>query len=453
MFINKVISFNSAWNILLNKDKAYDDICTAISKIDSESLSDPEISSPSHRIEQRDRIEINPYNFSRCWEHMVENLGWSSYRMRSETPGGINLYIRHFKDGVAIKMMASDRVLAFPNWVLVETPRIVTSEFCDLSVLIVPMESSKSMYQDPRRMAPHFYFERAQAQLSDLLPLNQKTPFIVIGISQEQEELEIIELSSETTENSIERVLEFPTEHYQAGVGILSYFGEIIKQKYPDIEAKVRIEQDGNVVRMIVDSPCGAKEIIEKTLDDYALVVTKKSEPESLLEDQLQIQRLTNKLDMAELEIKQTTSLLLISEKYADKKIKSLEDDVDFLRTQIGSQMHHMNASQNILLHQSKKEEKLLLTQLDHNKRTLEELIEDSRTRTELHLALKKISEIVEKGATEDNEAETKHALELVRDTSIDTFDDLSEALKNTMYGVSGNIVFQWLQHVGSIIV
>ena len=112
-----------------------------------------------------------------------------------------------------------------------------------------------------------------------------------------------------------------------------------------------------------------------------------------------------------------------------------------------------MNASQNILLYQSKKEEKLLLTQLDHNKRTLEELIEDSRTRTKLHLALKKISEIVEKGATKDNEAETKHALELVRDTSIGTFDDLSEALKNTMYGVSGNIVFQWLQHVGSIIV
>jgi hypothetical protein len=75
MFIHKVISFNSAWNILLNKDKAYDDICTAISKIDSESLSDPEICSQPHRNEQRERIEINPYNFSRCWERMVENLG------------------------------------------------------------------------------------------------------------------------------------------------------------------------------------------------------------------------------------------------------------------------------------------------------------------------------------------------------------------------------------------
>ncbi|MFY8282799.1 hypothetical protein AAEU31_04550 [Pseudoalteromonas sp. SSMSWG5] len=455
MFINKVISFNSSWNQLLQKDKAYDDICSVISRFNEDTLSDSTYSSSPYdaKKDSSEKMEIMPYNLHRCWENMSEELGWSSYRMRSETPGGINLYIRHFKDGVATKMMAADRMMSFPSWVLVETPKIVSSEFCDLSVLIAPMESVRELYENPRRAMPHFFFERALAQLEDLMPINQETPFLIIGISTEETELEVIEYSSQSSQNVIERVLEFPKEHYQAGVGILSYFGEIVKQKYPDINVKVRIEQDGNVVRMIVDSPCGTKEIIEETLEDYALVVRKKAEPESLLEDKLQIQQLTNKLQIAELEVRQTASLLQIAEKYSDNRIESLENEVNFLRKQVGDQMHHMGTSQNLMLHQSKKEEKLLVMQLEHNKRTLDELIQDSSTRSELKNALQTLQGILVKGAEEADEVKAKDALMVIRDSSTETFDDLSEALKGTMYGVSGNIVFQWLQQVATFVV
>ncbi|WP_323940178.1 hypothetical protein [Aeromonas veronii] len=285
------------------------------------------------------------------------------------------------------------------------------------------------------------------------MPINQSIPFVIIGVSFKEEDLEIIDFSSRNSESLIERVLEFPKEHYQAGVGILSYFGEIVKQKYPDIDVKVRIEQDGNIVRMIVDSPSGMRDVVEETLDNYALVVTKKAEPESLLRDQIHIQKLTNKLQMAELEIKQTTSLLQLSERYADSKIKTLEDDIAFLRLQIGNQMHHMGLSQSILLHQSRKEERLLLTQMDHQKRTLDELISDSSMRTELREALEKIKVIIGKGVVLEDERAVKDSLEIVRYNSQETFDDLSEALKNTLYGVSGNIVFQWLQQVASVII
>lgn len=447
MYINKVISFNSSWNLFLQKTKAYADICSAISDLNKTTLSDPDLNSPPYRDSRNNKIEITPFTFNRVWERLVADLGWASYRMKSDTPGGINLFVRHFKEGVAAKVMATDRLM-FPNWVLVESPRITGSDYCDLSVLIVPMESVNGIYHDYPRMGPHFYFEKALAQLNDLMPINQKTPFLVIGISLEEEDVEIIELSSTGSDNLIERVLEFPKEHYQAGVGILSYFGEIIKQKYPDIDAKVRIEQDGNTVRMIVDSPCGSRDIIEKTLEEYALVITKKATPESLLEDRIQIQQLTNKLQMAELEVKQTVGLLKLTEKYADCRIKSLEDNVVFLRQQIGEQMRHIGTSQNIILHQSRKEEKLMLVQMDHNKRTLEELIQDSCTRMDLKVALQSLKAIIENGAKPEQEDEAKNYLRLIRHASPETFDDLAEALKNTMYGVSGNVAFQWLQQI-----
>ncbi|MCF5891786.1 hypothetical protein K3H46_12235 [Aeromonas veronii] len=454
MFINKIISFNSSWDLLLEKSSAYNDICTVISNINESTLTDSTYAAPLYeRTNQSKAIEITPFNFHRCWEYFSEELGWSSYRIRSETPGGLNIYIRHLKDRVATKMMAVDRMMIFPGWVLFESPQITNSEFCDISVLITPMDSVKEVYEEGRRSSLNFSFERALAQLNDLMPINQRIPFVIIGVSFKEEDLEIIDFSSRNSESLIERVLEFPKEHYQAGVGILSYFGEIVKQKYPDIDVKVRIEQDGNIVRMIVDSPSGMRDVVEETLDNYALVVTKKAEPESLLRDQIHIQKLTNKLQMAELEIKQTTSLLQLSERYADSKIKTLEDDIAFLRLQIGNQMHHMGLSQSILLHQSRKEERLLLTQMDHQKRTLDELISDSSTRTELREALEKIKVIIGKGVVLEDERAVKDSLEIVRYNSQETFDDLSEALKNTLYGVSGNIVFQWLQQVASVII
>lgn len=452
MHINKVISFNSSWGLLKDKSSAYEDICQAISRLDKDSLSNPDISSPSYRIKEEGKLEISPMSFNRAWETFMEDLGWDSYRMRSETPGGINLYIRHFKNGVATKIMATDRMLMFPNWVLVEAPKVVGTEFCELSVLIVPMESVSELYDDERRMRSSFFFEKSLAQLTDLLPLNQKEPFLVIGISNEELPIEVIEFFPNESENLIERVLEFPKEHYQAGVGILSYFGEIIKQKYPDIDAKVRIEQDGGIVRMIVDTPDGSREIIEKTLDDYALVVRNKAAPESLLEDKLHIHALTNKLSIAELEVKQTRDLLQISNNYASDKIKSLEEDVGFLRTHVGQQIHHMNTSQSLIHHQSQKEEKLLLAQIDNSQRTIDDLIQESWNKTELKNALEKINEIVTRETQPEDEAETKNALVAVRDTSPEALEDLSDALKNTMYGVSGNIVFQWLQQISCLI-
>ena len=453
MYINKVITFNSAWDILLKKEEEYEDICSSISQLNKTILTNPKIISTTYKKIDEENPEISPYNFIRCWEHLMKGFGWEGHRLQANTAGGINIYIKHLKNGVASKIMPSDQMRSFPSWVLFESPKIVGTEFCDLSVLIVPMESEENIYNNPKRLGPKFNFEKSLIQLNDLLPLNQKEPFLIIGISsKEEKDIEFFDFQPDKSENLIERVLEFSKEHYQAGIGILSYFGEIIKQKYPDIDAKVRIEQDGDIVRMIVDTPDGTRDIIEQTLNKYALVISRKAEPDSLLEDKLQIHKLTSKLDIAELEVRQTRDLLKISENYSVDRIQSLEDDINFLRGQIGSQMHHMDKSQVIIHQQSKKEEKIFLTQMENSKKTIEDLLFTTNNHSELKNALLEIQKVLEKGANKNDENNTKLALEKIMDSSPETFNDLSEALKNTAYGVSGNIVFQWLQQIASIV-
>ncbi len=95
-------------------------------------------------------------------------------------------------------------------------------------------------------------------------------------------------LLGHTTHSSkivIERYIEFPSEYHQAGVSILSFFGEVLRRKYPDKHATVRIEQDGLQVKMMVEPFVGEPEVFERALDQYGLVVTGRITPEEFTND------------------------------------------------------------------------------------------------------------------------------------------------------------------------
>ena len=77
--------------------------------------------------------------------------------------------------------------------------------------------------------------------------------------------------------NGIVREIEFSPEHYQAGLSILGYFGSILRQKYSDSSLKVKIIQDNMIVRMIIETPEGKREELEKTLTEYGRVISRYS--------------------------------------------------------------------------------------------------------------------------------------------------------------------------------
>lgn len=121
-------------------------------------------------------------------------------------------------------------------------------------------------------------------------------------------------------ENLIERFIEFPPEYHQAGISILNYFGSVLKKKYPDTKAKIKIEQDDLKVKMIIDPVDGGdREIIEQTLDDYGLVITGQMPPEEFTSDRLLLIELRSELRMAQARVETQKELLQDKSAQIDK--------------------------------------------------------------------------------------------------------------------------------------
>ena len=118
---------------------------------------------------------------------------------------------------------------------------------------------------------------------------------------------------------TITREIEFPPEHHQAGLSILEYFGTVVRQKYPDIPIKVRIEQEGLKVRMVAETPEGKKEPIEKMLTEYGLVVVGEKQPSDLLEDRFQILQLEQTLKLEKVRYETTLRLLETEQRHSEQ--------------------------------------------------------------------------------------------------------------------------------------
>ena len=129
----------------------------------------------------------------------------------------------------------------------------------------------------------------------------------------------------------VERSIEFPPEYWQAGTSILSYFSHVLNVKYPSQKIKVRIEQEGLNLRMVIETPTGEREKIEKTLEEYGLVVTGKIQPESFLSDPFEVMALKNKLEVAHLELRQTRTLLDFTRDNYQQRIESNEVQISKL--------------------------------------------------------------------------------------------------------------------------
>ncbi len=143
--------------------------------------------------------------------------------------------------------------------------------------------------------------------------------------------------------SQLERSIEFPAEYRGAGTSILTHFSHILSIKYPDEKIKVRIEQDGLTIRMIIDTPDGEREEIEKTLDEYGLVVTGKMQPEEFMSDPFEAMALKNKLEIANLELRQTKQLFDFVKDNSQQRIESLEVQVEKLHSIIEKGLHSGN--------------------------------------------------------------------------------------------------------------
>ncbi|MCP4156563.1 MAG: hypothetical protein GY757_53105 [bacterium] len=148
--------------------------------------------------------------------------------------------------------------------------------------------------------------------------------------------------------NSIKRSIEFSPEHHQAGVSILNYFATVLRKKYPYSKATVQIKQDGLKVTMIIDPVDGDSEVIEKTLDDYGLVVRGETTSEELFpNDPFEVMALKNKLEIAEMELRQTQRLHVTVDQVQHSRLQDHEDQIRWLRDMVGDSLRGKNTTQS----------------------------------------------------------------------------------------------------------
>lgn len=126
--------------------------------------------------------------------------------------------------------------------------------------------------------------------------------------------------------SKIERCIEFPPEYHLAGLGILNYFGSYLREKYPEENATVKIEQNGMNVRMIIKSKDGKLQTIEKALHEYELIVTGEEPPEAFSDNNKLIFELRNELRLAQFRLESQQDLIGMQNNRIDKLLNIVGD-------------------------------------------------------------------------------------------------------------------------------
>ncbi|MCP5365498.1 MAG: helix-turn-helix transcriptional regulator [Hyphomicrobiales bacterium] len=129
-------------------------------------------------------------------------------------------------------------------------------------------------------------------------------------------------------DNTITRSIEFKPEHHRAGLSILSYFSEYVSNKYPDIPISISIEQKDASVTLNVETPTGDIDILEKSLNDYIDIVKGKAAIRDKIQDEIEIIKFENMLEIARAEINNQNRILELKNcqiEHLERQITNLE--------------------------------------------------------------------------------------------------------------------------------
>jgi len=222
----------------------------------------------------------------------------------------------------------------------------------------------------------------------------------------------------------IYRTIEFSSENVSAGLSILSYFEQVLKQKYKNLDATIKIEQNNNSVKLVIKTKDGNVEIIEKTLADYGHVVKGDLRSDEILSNPLDIERLNMKLEIASLELRQNQKIISLYESEMNNsktRIDSLELQVQTLNNALCKGLVLSQQNLEINLNQSANVLTSIMTLVD---------------------------EAIKDGLTKDNKTLLKDKIEFAHKQDSSISSEIDSLIKNTFYGVAGNTVFNYLQSI-----
>lgn len=316
VFIRQVISYGGAWQRLRTDfQQPLASIDAVISQLDIARIA------AQTRIEHG--VQIRPYRqLDLAWQELMQGENWLRPRLtHGRGRGRISLSRLHFiKDRVSASLIQA-RVGVNP-WLYTAGPIAVRFGYIDIPVAVMPTGEAYRVLREAGGMAifPDDSFENLRSELLALSPLSHGAPFVLLGVSFENGALEETQLEREAAvefrQIVVDRAIEFPPQYHQAGLGILNYFGAVLRDKYPDQNAKVRIEQDGLKVRLIVESENGSREVIEQALHEYGLVLRGEIPPEAFVSSRFKVLELKNEIRLLNARIETQKELMQVQNEH-----------------------------------------------------------------------------------------------------------------------------------------
>ena len=140
----------------------------------------------------------------------------------------------------------------------------------------------------------------------------------------------------------IERSLALPTAYQQGGLSLLASVSTVLRQQHPDIPIHCRLTHSGPMVRLLIDTPGGAREMVEQTLQAYGGVVAEHQPPAAWLIDPVQAHHLHQHLEDAATALRLTYDVSLRSEPPDVPLPRTVAERLHHLRQLVGNALHDL---------------------------------------------------------------------------------------------------------------
>jgi uncharacterized protein YjbI with pentapeptide repeats len=140
----------------------------------------------------------------------------------------------------------------------------------------------------------------------------------------------------------IERSLALPTAYQQGGLSLLTSVSAVLRQQHPDIPIHCRLAHSGPMIRLLVDTPRGARETVEQTLQAYGGMVAEHQSPAVWPVDPIQVHHLRQYLEGAATALRLTYDVSLQSEPLDISLPLTVAERLRHLRQLVGNALHDL---------------------------------------------------------------------------------------------------------------
>lgn len=332
MYINEVVSYLGAWETFKNNHPdLLEELQQTFETVSHQLYKEYKENNSNFRIFASVRDSLI---------HELEVLNWDNNGYSNFAIGPVvNPSLGIKKDSCYIKIATASSSSILMSWIYSDIQTANKVEHISIPILLV-LDFSQQEFLDKLHKNDNDEFKPSigtrknlrfvKRKLERISPLKFEYPFLILGVGLGESVIKVIEVEHEIQNKNdqdikIDRCITFEPEYYQAGLGILSYFGTVLRDKYPDQNATVKIEQHDLTVRMIIETEDGSTETLEKALHEYELVLKGQKSAENFYLSPVKALELKNQLNIFKFQVESQREIIALQ----NGRILSLEAIVD----------------------------------------------------------------------------------------------------------------------------